>query len=54
MGLPVDRNRIVAGRSAVPPTRQPGPPMAEVLELIAGGANPARHIKTGGVVSHDE
>ncbi|GGR00704.1 telomere-associated protein Tap [Kitasatospora griseola] len=29
-------------------------PMAEVAELLAGGANPARHIKTGGVVSADE
>ncbi|MFJ8443983.1 telomere-associated protein Tap [Kitasatospora griseola] len=29
-------------------------PMAEIAELIADGANPARHIKTGGVVSADE
>ncbi|MFJ9846008.1 telomere-associated protein Tap [Kitasatospora sp. NPDC101155] len=29
-------------------------PMAEVLELIADEANPARHIKTGGLVSADE
>ncbi|MFD5565866.1 telomere-associated protein Tap [Kitasatospora griseola] len=29
-------------------------PMAEVAELLADGANPARHIKTGGVVSADE
>ncbi|MFB7669208.1 helix-turn-helix domain-containing protein [Kitasatospora sp. NPDC056138] len=29
-------------------------PMAEVLELLADQANPARHIKTGGQVSADE
>jgi len=29
-------------------------PMPEVLELIAGDANPGRHIKTGGQVSADE
>jgi hypothetical protein len=29
-------------------------PMAESAELIADGANPARHIKTGGQVSADE
>ncbi|GAA2821502.1 hypothetical protein GCM10010441_52360 [Kitasatospora paracochleata] len=29
-------------------------PMAEIAELLADGANPARHIKTGGVVSADE
>ncbi|GAA1246851.1 hypothetical protein GCM10009665_42260 [Kitasatospora nipponensis] len=29
-------------------------PMAEVVEILADGANPARHIKTGGVVSDDE
>ncbi|MGW2255883.1 telomere-associated protein Tap [Kitasatospora sp. NPDC001660] len=29
-------------------------PMPEVLELVADGANPGRHIKTGGRVSHDE
>ncbi|MFD8782581.1 telomere-associated protein Tap [Kitasatospora sp. NPDC059599] len=29
-------------------------PMAEIAELIADGANPARHIKAGGVVSADE
>ncbi|MFE2413464.1 telomere-associated protein Tap [Kitasatospora sp. NPDC059408] len=29
-------------------------PMAETAKLIADGANPARHIKTGGVVSDDE
>ncbi|MED7952990.1 telomere-associated protein Tap [Streptomyces sp. BE303] len=29
-------------------------PMAEIVELIADGANPARHIKTGGAVSADE
>ncbi|MFJ2191689.1 telomere-associated protein Tap [Kitasatospora sp. NPDC087861] len=29
-------------------------PMAEIAELLADDANPARHIKTGGVVSADE
>ncbi|MFE2106946.1 telomere-associated protein Tap [Kitasatospora sp. NPDC059463] len=29
-------------------------PMPEIAELLADGANPARHIKTGGVVSADE
>ncbi|MFI6158186.1 telomere-associated protein Tap [Kitasatospora sp. NPDC051170] len=29
-------------------------PMAEIAELIADDTNPARHIKTGGVVSADE
>ncbi|MFE5586272.1 hypothetical protein, partial [Kitasatospora sp. NPDC056531] len=29
-------------------------PMTEIAELIADDANPARHIKTGGVVSADE
>lgn len=29
-------------------------PMSEITELIADGANPARHIKAGGVVSADE
>ncbi len=29
-------------------------PMAEIVEMLADGANPARHIKTGGVVSDDE
>ncbi|MER8188408.1 helix-turn-helix transcriptional regulator [Kitasatospora sp. NPDC094015] len=29
-------------------------PMTEIAELLADGANPARHIKTGGVVSADE
>ncbi|MFJ8628544.1 telomere-associated protein Tap [Kitasatospora sp. NPDC093550] len=29
-------------------------PMPEVLELLADGVNPGRHIKSGGRVSHDE
>ncbi|WP_030460224.1 helix-turn-helix domain-containing protein [Kitasatospora sp. NRRL B-11411] len=29
-------------------------PIAEIRELLADGANPARHIKTGGLVSADE
>ncbi|WP_282204104.1 telomere-associated protein Tap [Kitasatospora fiedleri] len=29
-------------------------PLAEIRELLADGANPARHIKTGGLVSADE
>ncbi|MFG3229937.1 telomere-associated protein Tap [Kitasatospora sp. NPDC048194] len=29
-------------------------PMAEIAELLADDANPARHIKTGGIVSADE
>ncbi|WP_043478168.1 helix-turn-helix transcriptional regulator [Kitasatospora sp. MBT66] len=29
-------------------------PMGEVLELVADGTNPARHMKAGGVVSADE
>ncbi|MET9398803.1 hypothetical protein [Kitasatospora sp. NPDC002965] len=29
-------------------------PMNEIAELLAADANPARHIKTGGVVSNDE
>ncbi|MFD8781223.1 hypothetical protein [Kitasatospora sp. NPDC059599] len=29
-------------------------PITEIAELLADDANPARHIKTGGVVSADE